>query len=113
VVDDNVDAAESMALLLRVSGYDVQTAHTGPTGVETASAYLPNIVLLDIGLPGLNGYEVARSLRRNPQLKDTRLIALTGYGRESDVQLGEEAGFDAHLIKPVDLKTVLELITSL
>ncbi len=113
VVDDNVDSAEILAKLLRMSGHDVRTAYTGPTALEAAVAHLPDVVLLDIGLPGLNGYEVARRLRQDPQLKDVRLVAMTGYGQESDLQLAREAGFDRHLVKPVDFLKVQELLTTL
>ena len=113
VVDDNVDSAEILATLLRMSGHDVRTAYTGPTALEAAVAHLPDVVLLDIGLPGLNGYEVARRLRQDPQLKGVRLVAMTGYGDEADRQLAQEAGFDRHLVKPVDFPKVEELLTTL
>jgi CheY-like chemotaxis protein len=113
VVDDNVDSAEILARLLRKSGHDVQTAYTGPTALEAAVTHLPNVVLLDIGLPDLNGYEVARRLRQDPRLEGVRLVAMTGYGQESDLQLAREAGFDRHLVKPVDFPKVLELLTTL
>lgn len=111
VVDDNVDAAESLAELLKLAGHDVRTAHTGPLAVEAAEAYTPDVVLLDIGLPGLNGYEVARRLRANAALKGVRLVAVTGYGRDTDLQLAQEAGFDAHMVKPVQLAKVLALLS--
>jgi PAS domain S-box-containing protein len=113
VVDDNVDSSEILAKLLRLSGHDVRTAYTGPTALEAAIAHLPDVVLLDIGLPGLNGYEVARRLRQYPQLKGVRLVAMTGYGGQSDLQLAREAGFEEHLVKPVDFLKVEELLTTL
>jgi PAS domain S-box-containing protein len=113
VVDDNVDSAEILARLLRKSGHDVRTAYTGPTALEAAVDHLPDVVLLDIGLPGLNGYEVARRLRQDPRLEGVLLVAMTGYGQESDLQLAKEAGFDRHLVKPVDFPKVLELLTTL
>ncbi len=113
VVDDNVDAAQSLAMLLRMSGYDVRTAYTGPTALEAAVAYLPNLVLLDLGLPGLNGYEVARRLRATPQLQGMRLVAVTGWGREADRQLCLEAGFDRHMVKPVAFAAVQEVLAEL
>ena len=113
VVDDNVDSAEILAVLLRLSGHDVRIAYTGPTALEAATAHPPDVVLLDIGLPGLNGYEVARRLRQDPQLKDVRLVAMTGYGDEADRQLAQEAGFDRHVVKPVDFPKVEELLTTL
>jgi CheY-like chemotaxis protein len=100
VVDDNVDTLLGFSMLLKASGHDVRTAHDGLSAVETAIAYRPNVVLLDIGLPGLNGYEVARRLRQHPNLKNTVLIALTGYGQDTDRQASKQAGFDHHLVKP-------------
>jgi CheY-like chemotaxis protein/two-component sensor histidine kinase len=113
LVDDNQDTAETLAKLLRWAGHDVQTAYTGPTALEVAAAHLPNVVLLDIGLPGINGYEVARRLRQIDDLKDTKIIAMTGYGQDTDRQVAREAGFDLHLTKPVDFVKVRELLTAL
>ena len=113
VVDDNVISADLMATLLTMSGHDVRTAYTGPTGLKAAVAHLPDVVLLDIGLPGLNGYEVARRLRQDPRLKDVRLVAMTGYGDEADRQLALEAGFDVHMVKPVNYPKVEELLRTL
>ena len=113
VVEDNVDAAESVALLMRMSSHDVRVAHTGPDGLEVAVAFRPQIVLMDIGLPGMDGHEVARRLRQHPGLKGVRLIALTGYGRESDLHRSQEAGFDHHLVKPVNPLKLLELLATL
>jgi CheY-like chemotaxis protein len=98
--------------LLSRSGHDVRTAYTGPMGLEAAS-FIPEVVLLDIGLPGINGYEVAQRLRLLPQLDGVKLIAMTGYGQEADRQLARDAGFDSHLTKPVDFLKVQELITKL
>ena len=113
VVDDNVDAAESLAMLLRMSGHEVRTAYTGPTALEAAAAHPPDVVLLDIGLPGMDGYEVARRLRQDPRLEGVRLVAMTGYGDEADRRLAQEAGFDQHLVKPVDFLKVEGLLTAL
>jgi PAS domain S-box-containing protein len=110
VVDDNVDAAESLAALLEVLGHQVIVLHDGANAVGAVAKERPHVVLLDIGLPGLDGYEIARRLRRTPGVEDTRLIACTGYGREDDIRRINEAGFDQHLIKPVgatDLERVL------
>ena len=111
VVDDNVDSAEMLAKLLAMSGHDVRTAYTGPTALDVAAECLPDVVLLDIGLPGINGYEVARRLRLIPQLGGVTLIAMTGYGQESDIRLAQEAGFDSHQVKPVDFVKVEQLLT--
>jgi PAS domain S-box-containing protein len=106
VVDDNVDTADSLTLLVDLSGYAVRTAYDGPTALQAAIEYRPNVVLLDIGLPGLTGYEVATRIRQQAALEGMVLVAITGYGQESDRQLALEAGFDHHLVKPVDFDKV-------
>jgi two-component system CheB/CheR fusion protein len=110
VVEDNADAAETLRDLLLLFGHEVELARTGAEGIEMAHRLRPQVVLCDIGLPGLDGYGVARALREDPDTAAIRLIALTGYGRESDRQRSEEAGFEVHLVKPVDpaeLKSLL------
>jgi CheY-like chemotaxis protein len=102
VVDDNVDAAESIAMILRLSGYDVRCVYDGPSVLQAAKAYRPDVVVLDIGLPGLSGYDVARELRQQSEFRRTPLVAVTGYGQEEDRRRSQEAGFDYHLTKPVD-----------
>lgn len=109
VVDDDEDTVASTAMLLRLWGHEVVTARDGPTALQTAADWRPNVVLLDVLLPLASGYEVARRLRRLPALDGVRLIAVTGYGRESDVQEALEAGFDHHLLKPVDCDTLMAL----
>ncbi|MGH8770048.1 MAG: CheR family methyltransferase, partial [Burkholderiales bacterium] len=111
VVDDNVDAAESLALLLSMDGHDVRTAHDGPSALETASAFRPDAILLDIGLPAMSGYEVARRLRWQSDFDKTLLIALTGYGQTEDRRLANEAGIDHHLTKPADIKAINEVLS--
>jgi CheY-like chemotaxis protein len=113
VVDDNADGANSLALLLRVTGHEVCIAHDGPAALESASAFHPEIVLLDIGLPGMNGYEVAEQIRHEPELGSPLLIALTGYGQDADRLRSREAGFNHHLVKPVDPEALLALFDSL
>jgi signal transduction histidine kinase/ActR/RegA family two-component response regulator len=113
VVDDNVDSADSMATWLQLSGHEVRTAYDGPTGVTAAVAFRPTVVLLDIGLPGMDGHEVAHLLRQTPGLEDVWLVALTGYGRQTDVQLSRDAGFDHHLVKPADPLKLRTLLASL
>jgi len=113
VVDDNVDAAESFAQLLTAFGHDAKTAYTGPAAVAAADHASPHVVFLDIGLPGLSGYEVAEQIRRHPGRKKVVLVAMTGYGQESDVQRSREADFDHHLVKPVDFDKVREILASL
>ena len=102
VVDDNVDHAESMATLLRLDGHEVRTACDGQAGLDAVAAARPEIVLLDIGMPGLNGYETARRIRARADGGGIKLIALSGWGQPRDRQLSEEAGFDHHLVKPVE-----------
>ena len=102
VVDDNRDLAESLAVVLRLWGHDVRVAYDGRSALETAQEYTPEVVLLDIGLPQLDGFEVARRLRQRPELRQARLVAITGYGRDEDRRRSAEAGFDLHLTKPVD-----------
>jgi two-component system CheB/CheR fusion protein len=112
VVDDNVDAAESLALLLQISGHEVRTAHDGPGVLSLARTYLPDIIFLDIGLPGMDGYEIARRLRQQGETARTLLVAVTGYGQEEDRRRSQEAGFDHHLTKPVNLQELQSLLVS-
>jgi two-component system CheB/CheR fusion protein len=109
-VDDNADAAESLALLLGVLGHEVRTAGDGPAALEAAAAFRPDVVLLDIGLPGMDGYEVARRMRDQAGLKETLLVAVTGYGQEEDRRRAEQAGFDAHLTKPAHPNELLAVL---
>ena len=102
VVDDNADAAESLALLLQFAGHDVRVCHEGAAALAEAETFQPEVVLLDIGLPGMDGYEVARRLRAQPDLDKTLLVALTGYGQAEDLCRSRDAGFDRHLVKPAD-----------
>ena len=102
VVDDNRDAADSLHLLLEFSGHQVAVAYSGHDGLQAAEQYRPDVVLCDIGLPGLDGYGVARQLRDNPATAKARLIAVTAYGQDEDRRRSHEAGFEQHLVKPVD-----------
>jgi CheY-like chemotaxis protein len=111
VVDDNTDSARAFARLLKLLGHDAQTAHDGPEAIEVARAYRPDVVLLDIGLPGMDGYEVARRLREDEQSKGLVIIAVSGYGQEDDRRRAREAGFDHHLVKPVDHEALLSVLT--
>lgn len=110
VVDDNLDALESSAALLRIDGHEVQTARDGATALHDAVEFSPDVVLLDIGLPEMDGYEVARRLRLLPELCDTLLIAHSGYGEEEHLQRARQAGFDHHLVKPADLSQLSAII---
>ncbi len=102
LIDDNVDAAESLAQLLALSGHDARTAGDGAEGVRLAVEFHPEVVFCDLGLPGMSGYDVARQLRALPSGRELVLVALTGYGQPSDREKTAQAGFDAHLVKPVD-----------
>jgi CheY-like chemotaxis protein len=110
VVDDNIDAAQSLAFLLQAEGHDVCIAHDGEQACITADDFRPDIALLDIGLPKLDGYAVAEAIRREPWGRDVLLLALTGWGQNDDKRRALEAGFDFHLTKPVDLDQVNALI---
>lgn len=113
IVDDNVESAEMLSLLLPDWGYDTATAYSGPQAIERALAFAPRIVLLDIGLPGMDGFEVAQRFRSNPSLREIRLVALTGYGQEDDRRRTRELGFADHLTKPVDMESLRALLASL
>lgn len=113
VVDDNVDAAESIAVLLGLWGYEVQLAHNGPEALRAAEKYQPEVIVLDIGLPEMSGYEVAQRLQQDPYSKKAVLVAVTGYGQEDDRRRSRAAGFDYHLTKPVDPSALQQLLASL
>jgi len=110
VVEDNADVAETTMLLLTLSGHEVRAARDGLQALQFAAEFAPEVVLLDIGLPLMDGYEVARRLRQMPETAASKLIALTGYGQKSDRQRGKEAGFDGHLLKPVDPRALGAMI---
>lgn len=113
VVDDNVDAAVSLAKVLQLIGHETRTAHSGPEALETARSFIPDVVFLDIGLPGMNGYEVAERFRREPTLSGALLVAVTGWGSEGNKRQSREAGFDLHLTKPVELTAIEGILASL
>jgi signal transduction histidine kinase/DNA-binding response OmpR family regulator len=110
VVDDNIDAAESLARLLRLHGHEVRLAFNGASALEVARVFRCEAVVLDIGLPGMDGYEVARRLRADPETRDVLLIAASGYGQEEDRAMSHEAGFNHHLVKPVDYAALERLL---
>jgi CheY-like chemotaxis protein/anti-sigma regulatory factor (Ser/Thr protein kinase) len=112
VVDDNVDAARTLGMLLQASGHDVRTIYDGLTVLGAALDYRPNVVLLDIGLPGLDGFEVAKRLRQQPVLSSVVLVAMTGYGQGADRQRSLEAGFNHHLVKPADFRQVQRVLAT-
>ncbi len=113
LIEDNDDGREMMAMMLDCYGYDVEHAADGLAGIEKALSYRPDVALVDIGLPGIDGYEVARRLRANDATRDIRLIALTGYGLAEDQRRVLEAGFDMHLVKPVDIESLMKAIGNL
>ena len=110
VVDDSIDGAEMLAMLLRSWGHEVDIARDGPSALSAIAARRPEIVLLDIGLPGMDGYEVARRVRAAMSEPQPKLVALTGYGQESDRKQALASGFDDHLVKPVDFRRLREVI---
>ncbi len=113
VVDDNQDAADSLAMLLRLQGHEVRVAYSGMAALEMTKTYSPDVVLLDIGMPGMDGYEVARRLRQTPGLGNVMLAALTGWGQKEDRRRTAEAGFDHHLVKPVEPTALVTLFAGL
>jgi CheY-like chemotaxis protein len=110
-VEDNRDAAETMRELLELFGCTVQVAGSGTAALETARQFQPEVVLCDLGLPGMDGYRVAAALRRDPTTRTARLIAVSGYRQEEDQRRAREAGFDLHLAKPVDLDELRSLLS--
>ena len=110
IIEDNRDAADSLRMLLEIMGHEVLTAYSGPDGVQLAKRWAPAVVLSDIGLPGLNGFEGARALRHSEGLAETKLIAITAYGTEDSRRIAYESGFDFFLTKPTDTDALLELL---
>jgi CheY-like chemotaxis protein len=110
IADDNIDAALTLAALLGLQGHDVRTAHDGMQALDEVMRFEPHVVILDIGMPGMNGYKVASELRERNL--DVLLIAITGWGQEEDRQRSRAAGFDHHLVKPVDFTTLSELLAA-
>ncbi|HSG39658.1 MAG TPA: response regulator, partial [Thermoanaerobaculia bacterium] len=112
IIEDNDDAREALRTLLELDGHQVEAAGDGRDGLELARDFMPDVVLLDIGLPGLDGYEVAQALASHPARSRMRVVAVTGYGQEGDRDRAREAGFDAHLVKPVEVEKLRELLAS-
>jgi CheY-like chemotaxis protein len=113
VVDDNHDSALSLAMMLSIMGHETRTAHDGESAVETAESFLPEVVLLDIGLPKLNGYEVAQRIREQSWGASMFLIAVTGWGQEEDRQRSSEVGLNVHMVKPVEPAVLERLLAGL
>ena len=112
VVDDNEDAAASLVMLLQMTGHETWMAHDGLAAIEAAEKHRPDVVFLDIGLPGLNGHEVCRRIRKRPWGNDVVLVALTGWGQEEDQNESRAAGFDSHLVKPIDYAALTALLSA-
>lgn len=112
LVDDSVDAAEAMSMLLETLGHEIRVTHDGPSALAMVDDFAPDVVILDIGLPGMDGFEVARQMRTRAVTKAALLIALTGYGAESDKQKARDAGFDHHLVKPVSFTAIETVIAA-
>lgn len=112
IVDDNVDAADSIAMLLSMEGHETRTVNTARAALLAAPEFKPEVVLLDIGLPEMDGYEVARLLRTQNGAHDMRLVAVTGYGQPADRQRAHAAGFDEHMVKPVEPSVLQEFLSS-
>jgi CheY-like chemotaxis protein len=110
VVDDNVEAAEALSMLLGIIGHETQIAHDGPQALDAVREFEPDVVLLDLGLPGMTGFEVCREIRATPRQKSPMVVALTGWGQESDRKKSRESGFDHHLVKPVDYDALADLL---
>jgi CheY-like chemotaxis protein len=113
VVDDDLDGAETLAIVLRVAGHGVQVAHDGPSTLKIAADFQPDVVFLDVGMPGMDGFETARQLRQRVELDKAVLVALTGYGREEDRQRAAQAGFDHFLVKPTPPKVLTDIALQL
>jgi CheY-like chemotaxis protein len=111
IVDDNKDMAQGLAKILKFHGHEVRTVYDGPDGITAARALLPQVILLDIGLPTLDGYHVARTLRTEREFSDVMIIAISGYGHEEDRSRSREAGMNHHLVKPVDLGMLTNLLS--
>lgn len=113
VVDDNHDSALSLAMILSIMGHDTRTAHDGESALATAESFLPEVVLLDIGLPKLNGYEVAQRIREQPWGASMFLIAVTGWGQEEDRQRSADVGLNVHMVKPVEAAALEKILAEL
>ena len=113
VVDDNRDSAMSLGMMLTIMGNETRTAHDGLAAVEAAAEFRPDMILLDIGLPKLNGYDACRRIREQPWVKGMVIVALTGWGQDEDKRRSREAGFDHHMVKPVDPDALMNLLTRL
>ena len=110
VADDNVEAATSLAMLLQLMGHEVQAVHSGPDAVSAGAEHRPQIVILDIGMPGMNGYDACREMRQQPWAAEAVFIALSGWGQDEHVERARAAGFHHHLVKPVEFEVLRDLV---
>jgi len=110
IVDDNADAADMLAILLRTAGHHVEVAYSGPSAVAVALTQRPHVIFLDIAMPRMDGLKVARQLREKPETQAALIVAVTGFGQDDDRERTQQAGFDFHLVKPVEPKQILELL---
>jgi len=113
VIDDNENCAKIMMWTMEIFGHTVEMATDGPTAIELAKSFRPNVVLLDIGLPEMNGYEICQAMKKEPALQNTVFIAQTGWGQQEHRERTKEAGFDHHLVKPVDMKALTNILHEL
>ncbi|MDE1153321.1 MAG: response regulator [Micavibrio sp.] len=113
VVDDNVDSAKTMGWMMEMFGNQVHLAYTGPEALKEAQEFKPHLVLMDIGLPGINGYEVCQTMRRMPELEDAVIVAQTGWGEREHKEMSKEAGFDHYLVKPVEMGALKQLVDTI
>jgi CheY-like chemotaxis protein len=113
IIEDNQDAAEILREVLEMYEHDVEVAHSGPTGIDVARAFHPDVVLCDLGLPGMTGFEVATALRTDPDTRATHLVALSGYGQAEDRAKARESGFEVHLTKPVGIDELQQVLVHL
>lgn len=113
IVDDNRDAADSLGILLRLRGATVEVVHDGPKALAQLETFRPTVVLLDLGMPGMNGFEVAQWIRQQPQCKEVVLIAQTGWGNHEFRRRSREVGFDHHLVKPVEFEGLVRLLADI
>jgi CheY-like chemotaxis protein len=113
IVDDNKPSAKTLGWMLEALGQDVQLAYNGPDAIVKARNIVPDLILLDIGLPGMNGYDVCRAMRQDPALKNTVIVAQTGWGQSEHRKRSDAAGFDHHLVKPIEQEAVVEMLETL
>jgi two-component system CheB/CheR fusion protein len=113
LVDDNADSADGLGMLLELQGHEIRVAYDGETAIETARRFRPHVAFLDIGMPSMDGYELARRLRATPETKDVLLVAMTGWGQDEDHRKSREAGFAHHLVKPFEPAVLEKLLADL